>query len=236
MRIRLIPIAVFVAALLFTVKAGELWQSLSGVDGAAVRDAVQVAEVSAQDSNESAEGAGAPDEPAPMMQDGADDTYGNGRDGIEPEIDESLLGNTNGGGLRPVERRLENDLAERRQILNARERQMDEREALIAAAEQKLLKKQQQLERLRDRIEELIKQFDAEEEAESKKLVAIYSNMKSKSAAQIFNDLDLETVIQVARGMTARKLAPILADMNPDKARLVTEELNAREELPDLPN
>ena len=240
MRIRLIPVAVFVAALLFTVKAGQLWQYVSGEDNDAVRDAVQVSEVSAQDSTGKSEGE-AMSESAPMMQDEMMQDAMNGpasEEGarIEPEIDESLLQEPNGEGLRPVERRLERDLAERRQKLNARKRQMDEREALIAAAEQKLLKKQRQLEQLRDRIQELIQQFDTEEDSESRKLVAIYSNMKSKAAAQIFNDLDLETVIQVARGMTARKLAPVLADMNPEKARLVTQELNAREELPDLPN
>lgn len=231
MRIRLIPIAIFVAAMLFTVKLGEIWQTIEGVAGDPTSVPVQVAPVIAQEDSQ------APAETEPEPELGNAPAIDPGAEEAEPEIDEELLRDLEADGERhSVERRLSQELAERRKLLDQRARQLDEREALITAAEQKLIAKQQQLERLRDRIKKLVEAYEEAEKEENRKLVAIYSAMKAKAAAAIFDDLELETLITVARGMSARKLAPVLAAMNPEKARIVTQELNAQEELPSLPN
>ena len=126
------------------------------------------------------------------------------------------------------------DLAKRREMLDERERRIDEREALLSAAEQRLVTKQQQLEQLRQDIEELVARYDQTQEEETNILRQTYETMKPKDAAAILNDMELDILLDVVRGMSARRLAPILAAMNPEKARTVTQELALREELPNL--
>ena len=60
--------------------------------------------------------------------------------------------------------------------------------------------------------------------------------MKAKDAANIFNTLDMDILISVMGRMSERKLAPILAEMNPDRARSVTIFLAEQKSQPTLPN
>ena len=63
-------------------------------------------------------------------------------------------------------------------------------------------------------------------------LVGIYETMKPKEAAKIFEELDMDTLLEVAERMKERKLAPIMAKMHPEKARDMTVELSRLRELP----
>ena len=65
-----------------------------------------------------------------------------------------------------------------------------------------------------------------------KSLVKIYENMKPKDAARIFEELDMDTLLSVAERMGERKLAPVMAKMNPIKAREVTVELSKLRDIP----
>jgi len=56
--------------------------------------------------------------------------------------------------------------------------------------------------------------------------------MKPKDAARIFEELDMEVLLEVVERMKERKTAPILAQMNPQRAKTVTLELAQRRELP----
>ena len=49
--------------------------------------------------------------------------------------------------------------------------------------------------------------------------------MKPRDAATIFNDLDMPVLLQVVDRMKEAKAAPVLAAMQPDKARDVTAQL-----------
>ena len=64
-------------------------------------------------------------------------------------------------------------------------------------------------------------------------LVRIYENMKPKDAARIFEELDMDTLLLVAERMKERSLAPIMANMDPGKARDVTVDLARRRQLPE---
>lgn len=60
----------------------------------------------------------------------------------------------------------------------------------------------------------------------------IYENMKPKDAGRIFEELEMNVLLEVAEKMNNRRLAPILAKMDPKKARDVTEELFRLRSLP----
>jgi flagellar motility protein MotE (MotC chaperone) len=56
-------------------------------------------------------------------------------------------------------------------------------------------------------------------------LVKLYESMKPRDAAAIFNDLDMPILLQVLDRMKEAKAAPVLAAMQPERARQVTAQL-----------
>jgi flagellar motility protein MotE (MotC chaperone) len=123
-------------------------------------------------------------------------------------------------------------LAKRREELELRARQLDEREALIQAAEQRMDQKMGELKALQAMVEELLKKRSDEQEAELKSLVKMYENMKPKDAAQVFEEMDMDVLLDVVERMNERKAAPILALVTPTRAKEITFELASRKELP----
>jgi flagellar motility protein MotE (MotC chaperone) len=57
--------------------------------------------------------------------------------------------------------------------------------------------------------------------------------MKPKDAARIFGELDMVVLLDVIERMKERKIAPILAEMNPQRAKAITIELAQRRGLPE---
>ena len=53
-------------------------------------------------------------------------------------------------------------------------------------------------------------------------LVSLYEGMKPKAAAAVFDKLDGGTLLELAEHMNPRKLSPIVAAMDPDKASRIT--------------
>ncbi len=121
-------------------------------------------------------------------------------------------------GLSPAERALDERLQERRQELDARSRDMELRENLIKAAEQ----------RLEGRIEEL-KELEGGKGgatgAKLKSLIVMYEGMRPREAARIFDRLEIKALVDIANQMNPRKLSDVLAQMKPETAERLTLEL-----------
>ncbi len=99
-----------------------------------------------------------------------------------------------------------------------------------------MFEKQTELNSTKDEIKALLKKQDKQEKAKINQLVAIYENMKPKDAANIFNELEMPVLLQVIKNMKERKVAPVIASMSAEKARLLTKELADQQKLPTLPN
>ncbi len=123
-------------------------------------------------------------------------------------------------------------LAKRRAELDQRARQLDEREALVKAAEQRMDQKMAELKALQATVQDLLKQRNAADEQQLQSLVKIYENMKPKAAAQIFEEMDMDVLLDVISRMNERKVSPILALVNPTRAKEVTYELAQRRQMP----
>lgn len=123
-------------------------------------------------------------------------------------------------------------LAERREVIEAREREINLREGMLKAAESRIDKKVEELKALQATVEKLLAKYDDQQTAKIASLVKIYENMKPKDAARIFEALDMDTLLMVAERMKERSLAPIMANMDPNKARDVTFDLARRRQLP----
>lgn len=127
------------------------------------------------------------------------------------------------------------DLTKRRDELDKREAAIVTKEALLKAAEQELDRKYQELSQLRTELQGLLKQQEDEENARIGSLVKVYEGMKPQDAARIFDTLDIDVLIAVMSKMSERKLSPVLASMNAERAKTITMMLAEQKQLPELP-
>ncbi len=123
------------------------------------------------------------------------------------------------------ERKLLTELRQRRKELDEREAALAVREATLNAVDRRLTSRVEQLTALQHKLEALEQERKAHDEANWNSLVKTYETMKPRDAATIFNDLDLPVLLPVIDRMKEAKMAPILAAMQPERARLVTSEL-----------
>lgn len=123
-------------------------------------------------------------------------------------------------------------LAKRREELDARESELNQKTGLLKAAEAQIEGKIAKLKELEMTIKELIGQYDIQEKAKMDNLVKIYSTMKPKEAARLFDTMDMDLLVRIFGKMKEAKSAPILALMSSEKATALTIELATRRRLP----
>lgn len=220
--IRILPVTVFALILIFGLKLSAVWTDAQGV----LFD-VQVAEVQASEqesekpaaavANEmvSASGPEKPAMPAGEVKVAAVDPTG-ARQFSKSEIE-------------VLER-----LVERRAELDRRGEELDMRDNLLKATETRIDEKINKLKEMETTLNALLKLHDDQEKAQMESLVKIYEKMKPKDAARIFNDLDMDILIDVASAIKEAKMASILAAMNSSRANKLTVELATRRQLPGI--
>ena len=114
-------------------------------------------------------------------------------------------------------------LRERRAALDERARALDQRAAELAAADKRLEERVAQLTALQTRLESLESGRQTRRAENWAGLVKTYEAMKPREAAAIFDALDMQVLLQVLDRMQERRAAPVLAAMQPDRARLATQ-------------
>ncbi len=124
-----------------------------------------------------------------------------------------------------TERALLQDLKARREALEARDKALGSRDILLKAAERGLADRLDQLAAMQAKLEALEQARRERDEANWRGLVKTYETMRPRDAAAIFNDLDQAVLMQVLDRMKEAKAAPVLAAMQPDRARAATAQL-----------
>ncbi len=117
------------------------------------------------------------------------------------------------------------ELAERREALDLRDKEIDKKTVQLKVAEEEIAKKLQQLKEYEARLKKLINEYDEKEQEKINSLIKLYSTMKPKDAARIFNTLDLDILVALLKGMKPSVSSSILAQMKAEKAKAVTAEL-----------
>lgn len=228
-RIRFLPVTIFFAALLLTVRVGDIWRDVVDILKAGV------AEATAQQQ---------PPAPAPGAQVAVPPPAG--ADAEAPAEGEAATRTRDATRGRPI-RKLGDDptllsqaemdilqqLAERRDRIEKREQELEVRGAMLKAAESRIDKKVEEMKSLQATIEQLLAAYDEQQEKKVASLVKIYETMKPKEAAKIFEELEMDVLLMVVERFNGRRLAPVLAAMDPKKAREVTVELSRLRNLPD---
>lgn len=124
-------------------------------------------------------------------------------------------------------------LRERSSELDARERQLETREALMLAMEQRVDTKIVELDALRTQIESLSGELSEREDADMAVIVSWYSAMEPGDASDRIATLDMETQLQIASRMSQRTFGAILAEMDTGSAAALTERMASRSNLPE---
>jgi flagellar motility protein MotE (MotC chaperone) len=220
MRIRLIPVLMFALAATLSIRVDSVW---SGLD-------IGIGAKSSAQNAQPASVAEAPDTEVPVAA--SEPSAG---DAIDPAAEQQATAEAvRDDPFEYSDEEIEvlQQLAKRREELELRARQIEEREALVAAAEMRMEQKMGELKALQLMVEDLLTARSEAEEAELKSLVKIYENMKPKDAAQVFEELDMDILLEVVDRMSERKAAPVLALINPTRAKELTLELAERRRMP----
>lgn len=219
---RLLPVVIFTAVLMLSVKIGDIW---SNIDNSSKVE-ISISESMAAD-----------DKKTEKNKDGED----------EIKINNSELGNVdlskgnveretkkevnNGDMFSQSELSILQDLANRREEIEEREASIDKKIVQMKAAERQLEQKIIKLKEYEEKIKRLLGQYDEKESKKMAGLVKLYSTMKPKDAARIFNGLEMDILINMIENMKSTTAAAILSKMDSDKAKVLTAELANRKSL-----
>jgi flagellar motility protein MotE (MotC chaperone) len=226
-RPRLVPLLIAAALGLLTLKLGDLWSVLSPAPVAMAQAPVPPA------AKQPAAGAtpAAPAAPAPSATPPAASGPGaapaaaaapaDGAPADKPQSVDPL-------SMSPSEIDLLQKLSERRAALEKRDAELSQREVLLQATEKRIDEKIAKLAAIEKDIGGIVDKQNQEDDARLKSLVKIYETMKPHDAARIFEQLDMAVLLGVVEHMKEMKAAPILASMDPAKARAVTLALAER--------
>ncbi|HRO04450.1 MAG TPA: hypothetical protein PLS69_12680, partial [Terricaulis sp.] len=113
-------------------------------------------------------------------------------------------------------------LSARREALDQRAESYDTQDELMAAAEQRLNERLAELRQLEANVNDLLGRLDEAQEQRLASLVDVYQRMRAKDAAEVFNGLDDEVLVQVASRMRQANLAEVLGRMDAARARELT--------------
>lgn len=122
----------------------------------------------------------------------------------------------------------------RREQLDKRAHELDEREALLRVAEQRVDQKVKEMEALRGQLQTMVEQIGGAQAAQIENLVKIYEIMKPKEAAKIFESLDMPIVLGVLQKMKPARASAIMAEMTPVKAKDITTALTKQDQMPEM--
>jgi flagellar motility protein MotE (MotC chaperone) len=113
-------------------------------------------------------------------------------------------------------------LAKRRAELDQREKDLADRAAMLEAVQQQISTKVGEQQKLKSDIEKLTGGGQDAGSMKYRRLVKIYEAMKPDEAARILEKMDGQVLLEVVTRMGERRLAPILAQMDPLKAQAIT--------------
>lgn len=153
---------------------------------------------------------------------GADEANASEDMTMVPGMEASIV---EGQPARNTELSILESLRNRRKELMQREEELQLRENLIEAAEGRLESRIGQLEALEQRLQAATEAELGARKEELRGLVTMYETMKPKEAARIFDRLQMDVLIDVVLAMNPRKMASVLASMNPEAAQRLTIEM-----------
>lgn len=117
------------------------------------------------------------------------------------------------------------ELAERREALDLRNKEIDKKVIQLKVTEEEINKKLAQLQAYEKKLRSLMQEYSAKEKERLDSLVKLYASMKPRDAARILNTLDIEVSTALVREMKPSASSAILSQMEASKAKAITDAL-----------
>jgi flagellar motility protein MotE (MotC chaperone) len=128
----------------------------------------------------------------------------------------------------PTERALLEKLGARRDALRQKNDELELREKMLGEAERKLETGLGDLKKAEDKVDSVAKAKEEAEKQGLKNIVTMYEAMKPKDAARVFDRLGHDVLVPIVLAMNPRKMAEVLAVMQPETAERLTVALANR--------
>ncbi|MCC2111408.1 MAG: hypothetical protein KDJ16_05180 [Hyphomicrobiales bacterium] len=216
-RLRLVPVVVIAATALLILKTAAL---ISNGGYVLTGTGFAVAQQPAADGKTAADGEAAGDMKMAENGSGGAETDTEKTAPTAPALD---LGREVTPGV-PIgaEAALLQRLGERRAKLDALEQELKLRESLLAATEKRVEERVNELKALEEKLGGDADKKDQARKEEYGNLITMYENMKAKDAAEVFDRMEIDVLVDLVKQMNPRKVAPIVARMAPDAAERLT--------------
>jgi len=223
--VRLLPAVIGIGAILFALKVGGLAFTANAAQAPAAQ---ATAAAPAKPAAAPAATPAAPPDPLAAIDAALPIPTKTAAPADAPAPADELSPDLAASGVSSAEMDVLTSLAERRDTLEQRQRELDLRTNMIAATEKRVDGKIAELKTLQARIEALLGQREAKEQEQLDSLVRVYTAMKPKDAARIFTALDETVRLSVAGHMKPDSMAGILAALPASVAQKLTVELASR--------
>ncbi|MBL4758799.1 MAG: hypothetical protein JKY32_14540, partial [Rhizobiales bacterium] len=208
-QIRLLPLLMIAIASLLTLKLAGMWFG-EGQEFQGVVSAYAQSEDAGSDTEQAAANA----------ENGAAEIVA-GEDAEQSlETHPDQIGEHVGAGQRisPAREAILARLGQRREALDAYQRELELRESLLKATESRLQEKLEELKAVEARIQNAIGEREEEQQAQLAGLVVMYENMKAKDAAALFEEMAPNFAAGFLARMRPDTAASVLAGLRPTTA------------------
>ena len=228
---RILKTLIVAAVLMLAVRLGSVWHD-AGVAFAQGKPSAPVPQAAATqpapaagEAGKAADAAAAPAAQTPASPTPAPAAPAAAADAAKPAAAQQKFS--------PSEIELLQSLSKRRAELDQRSEELDRRELLLKATEQRVQEKIDKLQQMQAEIDATLGKVDEQEDQRLQSLVRIYEAMKPQEAAAIFDKLEQPVLLQVLTRMKDKSVAAILPHLDGDKARAITMALAEHKQLPD---
>jgi flagellar motility protein MotE (MotC chaperone) len=116
------------------------------------------------------------------------------------------------------ERRILASLLEERAKIAEQKKQLDAREMGLKTLQTEVDKKLDELKKVRQEVEVLVAQKDAEEKARIQELSKMYEKMEPAKAAKVLTTLETELAVEILANMKQKSAGKILNNLEGEKA------------------
>ena len=117
------------------------------------------------------------------------------------------------------------ELVMRRELIDKKEQELNNRELMLESFEKSISGKISHLKSIKKDIEQLLKKYDTINDERNQQFVRIYSAMKPRNAARVFDSLDVGILKNIVLYMKDATFASIASYMDAEKVKELMAEL-----------
>lgn len=129
------------------------------------------------------------------------------------------------------EKQLLQQLRKRRKQIESDKNELPAEKMALESIKQHIDNRLDVLENLQNKLKPQFNNNNQNDGKKILKLVKVYESMKPKEAAKIFNDLQIGVLVEMTLSMKESRLAAILSEMKPEKARELTSILATQSDI-----